>query len=163
MLHTNVLDLRPTILPNGVIYEVEAATPPEPETQKILKRLEEQTYSELMKTRDEASKLIKMRVVLCERNLFRFFRKLFGEKAKLKPGIDIEIIFNYVDASLVMLTNQQRHIIVNHFGLETWCRQTQEKVGENLGLSQSKVSRIEAEAIKKLKRRSSSLERFLQT
>lgn len=62
---------------------------------------------------------------------------------------DIQRLLSYVDTEL---TDREREIIIERYGLQGKKAKTQKKIGEEFGISRSYVSRIEKRALGKLKK-----------
>ena len=68
---------------------------------------------------------------------------------KMEKAEDIVRVRKYVDA---VLTDREKEIIVRRYGLNGAAPVTQKKVGTDMGISRSYVSRIEKKALEKLKK-----------
>ncbi len=70
-----------------------------------------------------------------------------------------ELLREQIKGMLDILTNRERFIILNRFGIDGRCQKTLEELGKILGFSKERIRQIEGEAIRKL-RKTKNIEEF---
>jgi hypothetical protein len=131
----------------------------------LLDKTKALSLSDLVLIRDFVNERIDVRVALCDYHILPFFRRIFGNTAMLKKGLEMVCVLMETDEVLATLTPREEKVIKMRFGLgNTGSSHTLEKVGRHYAVTRQRIQQIEKSALKKLRHpsRSRRLKVFLE-